>query len=200
MKGLLDFIQTPQGQGLLSALAGGLAGARRGTPFNNIGRAGLSGLQGYSNAQDQIRQDKDKTLDRQYKQAQMAALGQEGITAEIKNYNFARNLPKDQQAQFNQKPETAPNKVKEYQFARENGFQGSYMDYVTTVPEIVAGAMAPLRQAQIGQIGSQIESREREDDYNLPAPKSGPQPGLTDGGYVFNGGDPADPNNWRKLP
>lgn len=45
--GLLDFVQTPEGQGLLSAVAGGLAGARRGTPLNNLGQAGISGLIGY---------------------------------------------------------------------------------------------------------------------------------------------------------
>lgn len=53
MAGLLDFIGTPEGQGLLSAAFGGLAGARRGAPLNSIGIAGLSGLQGYQNAQQQ---------------------------------------------------------------------------------------------------------------------------------------------------
>jgi hypothetical protein len=53
MAGLLDFIGTPEGQGLLSAAFGGLAGARQGTPFNNIGRAGVSGLVGYNQARDQ---------------------------------------------------------------------------------------------------------------------------------------------------
>ena len=53
MPGLLDFIGTPEGQGLLSAAFGGLAGARQGTPFNNIGRAGVSGLVGYNQALDQ---------------------------------------------------------------------------------------------------------------------------------------------------
>ena len=50
MNGLLDFIKTPEGQGLLTAAFGGLAGARRGAPLNSIGRAGLAGLTGYSNA------------------------------------------------------------------------------------------------------------------------------------------------------
>ena len=50
--GLLDegFLTSPAGIGLLSAVAGGLAGARRGAPINNMGRAGLAGLMGYSNA------------------------------------------------------------------------------------------------------------------------------------------------------
>lgn len=45
--GLLDFIKTPEGMGLLSAVAGGFSGAKRGTPFNNIGRGLLSGISGY---------------------------------------------------------------------------------------------------------------------------------------------------------
>jgi len=49
--GLLDFLQTPAGQGLLSAGFAGLAGARRGQPLNNIGRAGMAGLIGYNQAQ-----------------------------------------------------------------------------------------------------------------------------------------------------
>jgi hypothetical protein len=53
MGGLLDFIGTPQGQGLLSAAFGGMAGARQGTPWNNAGRAGVSGLVGYNQALDQ---------------------------------------------------------------------------------------------------------------------------------------------------
>lgn len=52
MAGLLDFMKSPEGQGLLSAAFGGLAGARRGTPLNNLGRGGLAGLAGYTGAQD----------------------------------------------------------------------------------------------------------------------------------------------------
>lgn len=59
--GLLGFLQSPEGQGLLSAAFGGMAGARRGTPWNNAGRAGLSGIAGYGNA-----------LDRQTQLAEMA--------------------------------------------------------------------------------------------------------------------------------
>lgn len=50
MDGLLDFAKTPEGQGLLAAAFGGLAGARRGAPVNTMGIAGLAGLAGYSNA------------------------------------------------------------------------------------------------------------------------------------------------------
>lgn len=65
MAGLLDFIGTPEGQGLLSAAFGGLAGARRGQPINGLGRAGLAGLAGFSDA-----------TDRQTQQAQLAKRNQ----------------------------------------------------------------------------------------------------------------------------
>lgn len=54
--GLLGFLDSPAGAGLLSAVVGGLAGARRGTPVNNVGRAGLAGLAGYSQANEDIYQ------------------------------------------------------------------------------------------------------------------------------------------------
>lgn len=63
--GLLDFLQTPAGQGLLSAGFSGLAGARRGQPINNIGRAGMAGLIGYNQAQqNQAEAEKDKQRSR----------------------------------------------------------------------------------------------------------------------------------------
>lgn len=74
MNGLLDFIKTPEGQGLLSAAFGGLAGARRGQPLNSIGRAGLAGLQGYGSAQDRITQEADATEQRQMRTFQMEDL------------------------------------------------------------------------------------------------------------------------------
>ncbi len=59
--GLLNFFQSPGGQGLLSAIAGYAAGARRGTPVNNIGRGLLSGVAGYQGAQqEQIKQQKEQ--------------------------------------------------------------------------------------------------------------------------------------------
>lgn len=77
MAGLLDgwgdFIKTPEGQGLLSAAFGGLAGARKGQPINSIGRAGLAGLSGYAEAQDQ----QGQTADRAFKALQQQRQQQE---------------------------------------------------------------------------------------------------------------------------
>lgn len=74
MAGLLDFVNSPAGIGLLSAVAGGLAGARRGTPINNVGRGLVTGLSGYANAQDLIRRDQENALTKQYRELQMKEL------------------------------------------------------------------------------------------------------------------------------
>lgn len=74
MAGLLDFVNTPEGQGLLSAAFGGLAGARRGQPINSIGRAGLAGLAGYTGAQDRITQEAESATQRKFREMQMQGL------------------------------------------------------------------------------------------------------------------------------
>lgn len=56
MRGLLDFIKTPEGQGLLGAVAGGMAGARRGAPWNTAGRGLLGGVAAFGNALDREQQ------------------------------------------------------------------------------------------------------------------------------------------------
>ena len=69
--GLLNFFQSPGGQGLLSAVAGYAAGARRGTPVNNIGRGLLSGVSGYQGAQqEQLKQQEEQRKLAQQQQLQ----------------------------------------------------------------------------------------------------------------------------------
>ena len=87
MAGILDFMNTPAGMGLLSAVAGGLAGARRSTPINNVGRGLLSGLEGYSNAQDEILKRQ------QMEQAQkMQDLQQQQLQGQITDQQSARDF------------------------------------------------------------------------------------------------------------
>lgn len=92
MAGLLDWIGTPEGQGLLAAGFGGLAGARRGQPINSIGRAGMAGLMGYGNAQEREQQlSKQQTQEKLY-------------GAQIKNYESEvaqRQIAADKQAKIN---------------------------------------------------------------------------------------------------
>ena len=72
--GLLDFMNSPTGQGLLSAVAAGAAGARKGTPWNNFGRGALGGLAGYADAQNQLQQQEENAFQRQFRQMQMDQL------------------------------------------------------------------------------------------------------------------------------
>lgn len=79
--GLLDFFKTPEGQGLLAAGFGAAAGARPGQPWNTLGRGGLAGLAGYSNAVDRQTQEaeraeilKDREFNRNYRQVQMDSI------------------------------------------------------------------------------------------------------------------------------
>lgn len=82
MAGLLDnfgeFLNTPAGMGLLSAVGSGLVGARRGRPMNTIGAGLIGGLQGYANAQDQQQQTefnktRKKLLDSQVAENELQA-------------------------------------------------------------------------------------------------------------------------------
>lgn len=85
MDGLLDFVKTPEGQGLLAAAFGGLAGARRGAPVNTLGVAGLAGINGYSNALQ-----RDSTAQYRNMQAQQ-------IQANLKKQDMAMGLVKQLQ-------------------------------------------------------------------------------------------------------
>jgi hypothetical protein len=75
MAGLLDFINTPAGQGLLAAGFGALAG--RGSRTQAIGQGGLLGLQAYSGAQDQIEQRKKQAVAEQMQQMQLQQVQQQ---------------------------------------------------------------------------------------------------------------------------
>lgn len=74
MAGLLDYLNTPEGVGLLSMVAGGMTGARRGTPVNNIGRGVASGLMGYQGAQALDVQNKKSAVEEQYRALQLGQL------------------------------------------------------------------------------------------------------------------------------
>lgn len=90
MAGLLDFVATPEGQGLLSAAFGGLAGARRGQPLNSIGRAGLAGLAGYSQAQDRIGEAETRAQNNELRQMQVGQYKRQMSEAEAAAAEKAR--------------------------------------------------------------------------------------------------------------
>lgn len=204
MQGLLSFINTPAGMGLLSAAAGYASGAKRGTPVNNIGRGLLGGLVGYGQAQErelelaqqakagewrdmQITQAKESMArEQQLRDAAkasytpaMPAMGllNGSLPAELQapqvagkaggfdnqgflgramqidpikgmewaakfktepkytvvDGNLIRTDTEKPQVAFTApaKPEAAPSSVREYEFARGQGYQGSYEQWTT---------------------------------------------------------------------
>jgi hypothetical protein len=210
MAGLLDefsaFASTPQGQGLLSAAFGGLAGARRGQPINSLGRAGLAGMAGYTGAQDRITQQAESEVQRKYRDMQMKTLESQmakqvaqdkwkaGFSdlmqpkpAEIDQFTGTTEMRGPTREQVQQyamlpdspfaddilkqqlfpkgpehkvvgdslvsigpdgnvapvytakpKPESAPSAVKEYEYARGQGYQGTFQQFQTDLKK--AGA------------------------------------------------------------
>lgn len=267
MAGLLDFLQTPQGQGLLSGVVGYAANARRGTPINNLGRGGMAGLMGYNNAisqQEQAAQqaelNKEREQMRQVREMQIAqartqaereqaqqqwrqglpqvlqsgqaqyGAGEEGPTMTPGDPNAVqqylmrpespiadellkqRLLPKQRKTitvgnvvldaetmrPLYEGPQDAaktPTKVQEYEYAKANGYKGTFDQYVTLGPTIMAAAQAPLREAQ-------IENITRENEYNLPpAPRpragaSGPVT-VTVGNRTYSFPDQKSANNFK---
>lgn len=76
--GLLSFLNSPTGMGLLSAVGAGLAGARRGQPINALGMGLMSGVQGYVQGQDlqqqqAFNQQRSKLFDAQMQNYQAEA-------------------------------------------------------------------------------------------------------------------------------
>lgn len=92
--GLLDdftsFLKTPEGIGVASGLAGYAMNARKGTPWNNIGRGGMAGLIGYAQAQESQQQQMDNALMRQIRQQQIDEYTAKKLAID--------NLPEDQRA------------------------------------------------------------------------------------------------------
>lgn len=95
--GLLDdftqFIKTPEGQGIASAIAGYAANARRGTIINNLGRGGMAGLLGYSNALDRQSQEAENAQMREYRTMQMDQLKRQGEAARRRQEFLERIFP-----------------------------------------------------------------------------------------------------------
>ena len=85
-------------------------------------------------------------------------------------------------------------KIKQFKFAKENGYQGTFAQFVTLGPAIMAGAMAPLRDAQVQNI-------QAENDYNLPQlPRPRAATGgasVTVGGQTFSFPNQAAANSFK---
>jgi len=101
MNGLLDFLKTPEGQGLLAAGFGYAATANSRTPVQNVGRAGLAGLAGYSNGLDNQRQLALAGIQQQKMQQELDAAQRTRAARE----NLRGTLPQDKQALFDAAPD-----------------------------------------------------------------------------------------------
>ena len=220
MQGLLDFIKTPEGQGLLAGAFGYAANAQRGAPINSIGRGGLAGLLGYSNALERQTQDQENQFQRQYRNMQMDQMrgqlerqraqddwrknlptimgqsqttygaGEEGPTINRGNPQalqeylmrpespFADDLikrqlfPKEEEAytlgegqvrykggqviaQGPEKTPELPSDVRAYQFAQQQGFKGTFQDWVmsqkrASAPSVAVNLSDPTAVARAG--------------------------------------------------
>jgi hypothetical protein len=83
MNGLLDFLQTPAGQGLLSAGLGAAASAGRGRGLlGNIGQGGLMGLQAYTGAIESQKQQLENQQAREVRALQLKKMQQDMSTDE----------------------------------------------------------------------------------------------------------------------
>ena len=136
MDGLLDFIKTPEGQGLLAAGFGGLANARRGAPLNTLGGAGLAGLQGYAGAQDRQLKMAEEAQMKQLReqQIQQAKYANEQASADRDLSNLAAKFYQPAQSAMPAQQQTS----------------------VDDVGQIVGGEVTPAREASAGgfdQIG-----------------------------------------------
>jgi len=102
--GLLDFLNSPGGMGLLSAVGAGLAGARRGGTWNAVGSGLLGGIQGLAQGQDLQRQNeyatqRGKLFDmqaQQLEQQKQAAAQQAAQQAERNKYLSSIGQYKDE--------------------------------------------------------------------------------------------------------
>jgi hypothetical protein len=86
-----------------------------------------------------------------------------------------------------QKQNSAPASVQEYEFAKQQGFGGSYMDFMEEKrgPIVAANGDGTFQIIPRGMVQQQ--------------PQQGPQVGAVEDGYRFKGGNPADPNAWEPV-
>ena len=73
MNGLLDFLRTPEGVGLLGAVGGYASNAQRGAPINSIGRGLLAGTLAYGQGLDRQERISENAQQKQVRDIQMQA-------------------------------------------------------------------------------------------------------------------------------
>lgn len=121
--GLLDFLNSPGGMGLLSAVGAGLAGARRGGTWNAVGSGLLGGIQGLAQGQDLQRQNeyatqRGKLFDMQAQQLeQQQAAARAAAEKQAARENYLGGLGQVTSPRL----DAQPNKFDPMQFVRLGG-------------------------------------------------------------------------------
>lgn len=82
--GLLDWVKTPEGQALASAVAGYAANARRGQPINSIGRGLGAGIGAYGNALQSQEAARQREIQNAYNQRMMGYNERQAETSALK--------------------------------------------------------------------------------------------------------------------
>lgn len=148
MNGLLDFVKTPAGQGLLAAAFGGLATAGRGGPVNTLGAAGLSGIAGYSAASaNALKQQKAQQL-MQQRETLPTLYGKDpgGNTTFDWKQAIALGVAPDEIAKYAQMPNSSMSKVaRTIEVPGQNGSKQTlqYDEYGRPVGQAIDSYVAP---------------------------------------------------------
>lgn len=69
----------------------------------------------------------------------------------------------------------------------------AFIAEMNRLSQMLSGKLEAARQKAAGAGGAPLPAEP------APAPAGGPQPGVTEDGYMFRGGDPSDPANWVKV-
>ncbi len=148
MDGLLDFVKTPEGQGLLAAAFGAAATAGRGGPVNTLGAAGLSGIAGYSAASSNALKNQKAQLLQLQRQTIPTLYGKDadGNTTFDWQQASALGLQPDDIAKYAQLPNSTKSKVaRTVEVPGANGSKQTmqYDEYGRPVGQAIESYVAP---------------------------------------------------------
>lgn len=148
MDGLLDFVKTPEGQGLLAAAFGAAATAGRGGPVNTLGAAGLSGIAGYSAASSNALKNQKAQLLQLQRQTIPTLYGKDadGNTTFDWQQASALGLQPDDIAKYAQLPNSTKSKVaRTVEVPGANGSKQTmqYDEYGRPVGQAIDSYVAP---------------------------------------------------------
>lgn len=76
----------------------------------------------------------------------------------------------------------------------QDAAQQTYQAYAPIYKKVTGTDLPPEHVSKVGSLTSPAQPQQQ-----AALQQSGPQPGTVQGGYKFNGGNPADKNNWEKV-